>query len=62
MFDSLHKEMAALRTLGDWLQGSGGVETLVQVEITTAGTADSSLCGAHVGRNTFLKSQRLHYT
>ena len=49
MIGSLHKEMAAMRTLCDWLQGSGWVEALVQAEITTAGTADS-LCAAHVAR------------
>ena len=50
MFSGLHIEMAALRTLGDWLQGSCWVEALVQAAITTAGTADSFLCAAHVVR------------
>ena len=52
MFGGLHIEMAAVRTLGDcvWLQDSGWVETLVQTEITTAGTADSFLCAAHDAR------------
>ena len=36
MFGILHIKMAALRTLGDWLQSSGWVGTG-----TTAGTADS---------------------
>ncbi|QQP53211.1 uncharacterized protein LOC103506659 [Caligus rogercresseyi] len=42
MFGGLHIEMAALKTLGDWLKGSGWVQALVQAEIATAGTADSS--------------------
>ena len=50
MFGGLHIEMAALRTMGDWLQSSSRVEALVQAEITTAGTADSFLCAAHVAR------------
>ena len=49
MFGGLHIEMTALRTLCVWLQGSRWVETLVQAEITTAGTADS-LRAAHVAR------------
>ena len=50
MFGGLHIETATLRTLGDWLQGSGWVEALVQAEITTAGIADSCLDAAHVAR------------
>ena len=46
----LHIEMTALKTLGDWLQGSGWTQALVQAEITTAGTADSFLRAAHVTR------------
>ena len=42
--------MTALKTLGDWLQGSGWTQALVQAEITTAGTADSFLRAAHVTR------------
>jgi len=55
MFGGLHIEMAALRTLGDWLQGSGWVEALVQAEIATAGTADSFLRASHV-----LHTRRAH--
>ncbi|KAL8572888.1 hypothetical protein ACOMHN_011137 [Nucella lapillus] len=55
MFGGLHIEMAALRTLGDWLQGSGWVQALVQAEIVTAGTADSFLRASHV-----LRSRRAH--
>ena len=45
MFGGLHIEMAALKTIGDWLQRSGWAQALVQAEIATAGTADS-LCRA----------------
>ena len=51
MFGSLHIEMAALKTLGVWLQGSGWV----QAEIATAGTADSFLRASHV-----LHTRRAH--
>ena len=50
MFGGLYVKMAALGTLGDWLQGSGWVEALVHAEITTAGTANSFLRAAHVAR------------
>lgn len=42
--------MAAMKTAGDWLQGSGWIQALVQAEVATAGTADSFLRAAHVGR------------
>ncbi|KAG7175668.1 hypothetical protein Hamer_G024292 [Homarus americanus] len=50
MFGGLHIEMAALKMLGDWLEGSGWVEVLVQAEIATPGSADSFLRAAHVTR------------
>ena len=50
MFGGLHIEMAALKTLGDWLKASGWVQALVQAGITTPGTADSFLQAAHVAR------------
>ena len=50
LFGGLHIEMAALKTLGDWLDGSGWVQTLVQAEITTPGTAESFLRASHVTR------------
>ena len=46
MFDSLHIEMAALKTLEDWVDGSGWLQELVQPETTTPGTADSFLRAA----------------
>ena len=50
MFGGLDIEMAALKTLGDWLKGSGWVQALVQANITTPGIADSFLQAAHVTR------------
>lgn len=38
MFGGLHIEMAALKTIGDWLKGSGWAQALVQAEIATAVT------------------------
>jgi len=48
MFGGLHIEMAALKTLGDWLRGSGWVQELVQADITSPGIADSFLQATHV--------------
>ena len=48
LFGGLHIEMAALKTVGDWLDGSGWAEALVQADIVTAGTADSLLKSSHV--------------
>lgn len=50
LFGGLHIEMAFLRTLGDWLKGSGWVEAVVQAGISTIGTADSFLKVTHVSR------------
>ena len=50
LFGGLHIELAALKTAGDWLAGSGWVEALVQADIATAGTADSFLRAAHIAR------------
>ena len=40
MLGGLHIEMAALKTIGDWLQGSGWAQAPVQADIATVG-ADS---------------------
>jgi len=42
--------MAALKTVGDWLQGSGWVQALVHADITNAGTVNSFLRASHVSR------------
>ena len=50
MFGGLHIEIAAFRTIGDWLQNSGGVSALSQAKVTSAGTAESFLKASHVTR------------
>ncbi len=50
MFGGLHVEMAALKTLGDLLEGSGWTGALVQAGVATSGTADSFLKASHVTR------------
>lgn len=50
MFGGLHIEMAALKTLGDLLEGSGWTGALVQAGVATPGTADSLLKASHVTR------------
>ena len=50
MFGGLHIEMAALKTLGDLLEGSGWTGALVQARVATPGTADSFLKASHVTR------------
>jgi len=50
MFGGLHIEMAALKTIGDWLDNSGWTQALVQAEIVTAGMADSLLKATHIMR------------
>ena len=40
MFGGLHIKMAALKTLGDLLEGSGWTGALVQAGVATSGTAD----------------------
>ena len=48
---SLHTEMAALETLGDWLGRSGWTTALVNAKITTSGKAESMLHASHVVRS-----------
>ncbi|KAK6169757.1 hypothetical protein SNE40_020746 [Patella caerulea] len=50
MFGGLHIEMAVLKTIGDWLSGSGWTQALVQAGIAKSGTADSFLKASHVAR------------
>ena len=50
MFGPLHIEMGLLRLLGEWLEGSGWTNALVQANIASAGIADSYLKANHVGR------------
>ena len=46
----LHIEMAALKTLGNWLEGSGWTTALVQADIMSSGKADAMLHASHVTR------------
>ena len=48
MFGGLHIQMGALKTLVNWLKGSGWLQALVDANITTLGIVDSSLQVAHV--------------
>ena len=41
MYGGLYIEMAPLKTIGVWLQGSGMAQALIQAEMSTEGTADS---------------------
>lgn len=49
----LHTEMAALKTVGDFLDGSGWTTALVNAGITSAGKADSMLHASHVTRTRY---------
>ena len=53
MFGGLHIEMAALKTIGHWLTGSGWCEALVQAGITTEGVAESLLSASHLKRTRY---------
>ena len=50
VFGGLHIEMAALKTLGNLLDGSGWTGALVRARVATTGTADSFLKSSHVTR------------
>ena len=48
MFGGLHIEMALQKVLGDWLEGSGWTNALVQADIAGSGTANSFIHASHV--------------
>ena len=50
MMGGLHIEMAYLKAVGQWLEGSGWTDSLVDAGLVGSGTADSFLKGAHVTR------------
>jgi len=52
----LHTEMAALRTIGDIVDGSGWTDALTQADIATAGTCEGFLRASHVA-----KTRRAHH-
>ena len=50
MLEGLHIEMAALKALGGWLDGSGWTDCLVQAGVAKVGMADSFLKASHITR------------
>ncbi|KAK3734698.1 hypothetical protein QZH41_002108 [Actinostola sp. cb2023] len=50
MFGGLHIEMAAFKALGQLLDGTGWVNTLVNADIASSGTAESFLKVSHLAR------------
>ena len=50
MLGGLHIEMASFKALGNWLDGSGWTDVLVQAEVAKSGTADSFLKASHITR------------
>jgi hypothetical protein len=48
LLGGLHIEIAALRMLGHWLDGSGWIQCLVQAGVATAGVAESFITASHV--------------
>ena len=55
MFGGLHVEMAAFKVLGEWLDGSGWVNALIDADVATPGTAESFLKVSHLA-----KTRRAH--
>ena len=50
MFGSLHIEMAFLKVVGGWLEGSGWTSALVDTNVAIPGTAESFIKAASVTR------------
>ena len=46
----LHIEMAALKAVGNWLNGSGWTSAIVQANVASAGKADAFLKASHMSR------------
>ena len=53
MMGGLHIEMAALRMLGHWLEGSGWVQCITQSGVATSGVAESFIHASHVKRTRY---------
>lgn len=53
MLGGLHIQMAALKTLGDWLENSSWTSALEQAGVTSPGTADSFLKASHIGKTQY---------
>jgi len=56
MMGGLHVEMATLRMIGHWLDGSGWVECLVASGLSTVGVADSFIHASSVKRTRYAHS------
>ncbi len=50
MMGGLHIEMALLKTIGDWLSGSGWTTLMAEADVLTEGRAEGVLNGSHVTR------------
>ena len=50
MMGGFHVEQAALRTIGDWLRGSGWVAAITAAGVASSGVAESFLKASHVTR------------
>ena len=46
----LHIEMAALKAVGKWLDGSGWKEALIKAEVASEGVAESLISASHLAR------------
>lgn len=53
MMGALHIEMAALRAVGDWLDGSGWTSALAEADVTTAGRAEALVTVSDVTRTRY---------
>lgn len=53
MMGGLHIEMASLKMLGKWMDGSGWVQCLVNAGVATSGVADAFIGASHVKRTRY---------
>ncbi len=51
LMGGLHIEMALLKVLGNWLDGSGWVAIMASTNVTTEGRADALQSGSHTSRS-----------
>jgi len=49
----LHIEMALMKTIGDWLDGSGWTAALVNASVTSSGRAESMLNASNIPRTRY---------
>jgi len=60
LLGALHIEMAAWKTLGDWLAGSGWTDALEHAGAASSGAADSFLKACHVKQTRYPANRNLH--